>query len=124
MAHDTDLPKRDLPERTFEFAHRTIRLLQEHDPGTTISHSLTAPLLHAVTALGLHCEEAHAGQNRADFHPKITHACRAAREAQYWLRLLAATDIIPSHHLHDLTDESTQLVAILTTIVRNAKRTD
>ncbi len=39
----------------------------------------------------------------------------------YWLRLLAATKVLPASRLTDLTSESTQLVAILTTIVRNTR---
>jgi hypothetical protein len=35
----------------------------------------------------------------------------------YWLRLLAATEIVPADKLSALTEEANQMVAILTTIV-------
>ena len=48
-------------------------------------------------------------------------ACKEARETNYWLRLLIATEMVPETKLTNLTDESNQLIAILTTIVKNSK---
>ena len=48
-------------------------------------------------------------------------ANKEARETNYWLRLLAASEIVPSVELADITDESHQLVAILTTIVKRSR---
>ena len=47
-------------------------------------------------------------------------ANKEARETNYWLRLLAASDIVPADKLTDITDESSQLIAILTTIVKRS----
>ena len=86
-----------------------------------MSRTLADQLLRAGTSIGANTEEAQAGQSRADFLSKISIACKEARETQYWLRLLAATEVLPASRLTDLTSESTQLVAILTTIVRNTR---
>ena len=48
-------------------------------------------------------------------------ACKEARETHYWLRLLAASAIVPEKRLHELIDESNQLIAILTTIVKKCR---
>jgi four helix bundle protein len=44
-----------------------------------------------------------------------------ARETHYWLRLVAATELIPEPRLTELLDEANQLVAILTTVIRRTK---
>ena len=49
-------------------------------------------------------------------------ACKESRETHYWLRLLIATDLMPEAKLAPLLDESNQLVAILTSIVKNARK--
>ena len=97
------------------------KLCQLLDQTQGVSRTLADQLLRAGTSIGANTEEAQAGQSRADFLSKISIACKEARETQYWLRLLAATEVLPASRLTDLTSESTQLVAILTTIVRNTR---
>ncbi|MBW1852323.1 MAG: four helix bundle protein [Deltaproteobacteria bacterium] len=52
---------------------------------------------------------------------KLSIACKEARETHYWLRLLAATDLVQGHRLSDLIDEANQLIAILTTITKKTR---
>ncbi len=72
--------------------------------------------------MGANVEEAQAGQSKKDFIAKMYIACKEARETHYWLRLLADTEVLPPARLTDLTDEANQLVAIITTIVKNARQ--
>jgi four helix bundle protein len=112
--------KQDISERTFAFAQRVVRLCRaaEHSATTRV---IIGQLLRAATSVGANVEEAQAGQSRADFLSKMSIACKEAREANYWLRLLIAVEIFPATRVRDLLDESTQLVAILTAIVKNTK---
>jgi four helix bundle protein len=114
--------RRDLPERTFEFARRVVRLCQvlEQTPG--VSRTMAGQLLRAGTSIGANIEEGQASQSRADFIAKYSIACKEARETHYWLRLLAASEIVPNARLQELRDEANQLVAILTAIVKNTRR--
>jgi len=48
-------------------------------------------------------------------------AVKEARETNYWLRLLQETGILNAANLDSLTDESDQLIRILTTIVKKTK---
>lgn len=66
-------------------------------------------------------EEANGSQSKADFTAKMYIACKEARETHYWLRLLSATGIVDEQTLAGLVDESNQLVAILTAIVKTSK---
>jgi len=121
MNGESEEPKRDLPERTFEFARRIVKLCQLLDQAPGVSRTLANQLLRAGTSIGANTEEAQAGQSRADFISKISIACKEARETHYWLRLLAATEVFPAPRLSELIDESNQLVAILTSVVKNSK---
>ncbi len=52
---------------------------------------------------------------------KYAIACKEARETHYWLRLLAASEIVAMDRLAELTSEANELIAILTTIVKKCK---
>jgi len=113
--------KRDLPERTFEFARRIVKLCQMLDQTPGSSRTLANQLLRAGTSIGANVEEGQASQSRADFIAKYSIACKEARETHYWLRLLAASEIVPADKLEGITDEASQLVAILTSIVKRCR---
>jgi len=113
--------KRDICERSFAFAGRIVRLCQTLDETRGVSRTLANQLLRSGTSIGANVEEAQAGQSRADFAAKYSIACKEARETHYWLRLLVETRIVPEERLADLRDESDQLIAILTTIIKKTK---
>ena len=112
----------DIKVRTFEFSVRVVRLCQSLDAVPGVSRTLANQLLRSGTSIGANVEEAHGSQSRADFVAKMYIACKESRETHYWLRLLIATDLMPEAKLALLLDESNQLVAILTSIVKNARK--
>jgi len=101
-----ELPRRDLVERTFEFARRVVRLCKVLDETPGINRALARQLLRSGTSIGANVEEGQASQSRPDFISKYAIACKEARETHYWLRLLAATEIFPEDRLADLTGEA------------------
>jgi four helix bundle protein len=111
----------DIKERSFDFAIRVVALCQVLESQSKISRTLANQLLRSGTSIGANIEEAHGSQSKADFVAKMYISCKEARETNYWLRLLAATKLIPEAKLADLTDESSQLVAILTSIVKKSR---
>ena len=111
--------KIDIYDRTFDFACRIVRLHRSSARNAT-SRPLLNQLLRAGTGVGANLEEAEAGQSKADFIAKSRIALKEARETVYWLRLIAATEIVKPKLIEPLTQEARELVAILTTIVRNA----
>lgn len=113
--------KRDLPERTFQFALRVVKLCQHLDRKPGVSRTLSRQLLRSGTSIGANVEEGQAAQSEADFLTKYSIACKEARETHYWLRLLAAAEIVPDTRLHELIQESNELIAILTTIIKKLK---
>lgn len=113
--------KRDICERTFEFSVRIVRLCQELATKPGIGRTLSKQLLRSGTSIGANVEEGQGGQSRADFVSKYSIACKEARETHYWLRLLVATEIMPEDKLAPLTQESDELIAILTAIIKKTK---
>jgi four helix bundle protein len=49
-------------------------------------------------------------------------SAKEAHDTYYWLRLFAACDVVDRARLEDLLDEVNQIIAILTAIGRNVKR--
>jgi four helix bundle protein len=112
----------EIKERTFQFSIRIVRLCQTLDASPGVARTLANQLLRSGTSIGANVEEAHGGQSKADFIAKMYIACKEARETHYWLRLLIATDLVAAPKLEELVDEANQLVAILTSIVKNARK--
>ena len=110
--------------RTFHFACRIIRLHQYlHTCGGT-QRDLSRQVLRSGTSIGANLEEADAGQSRADFISKCGIALKEARETHFWLRLLSETELVPTKRLAPLIDEASEIVAILTAIVKNSRNTE
>lgn len=111
----------EIGERAFKFAVRVVKVCQALDAKPGVSRTLANQLLRSATSIGANLEESKGGQSRADHLSKVAISLKEARETLYWLRLLIATGIIPESQLTPLIDESNQIVAILTTIVKKLK---
>jgi four helix bundle protein len=99
-----------------------VKLCQSLDQVPGVSRTLASQLLRAGTSIGANVEEGQGSQSRADFIAKYSIACKEARETNYWFRLLAASEIVTDEKLKDLIDESNQLIAILTTIIKTTRK--
>lgn len=113
--------KKDICDRTFQFALRVVQLCQFLDETLGVRRTISNQLLRAGTSIGANVEEGQAAQSEADFLTKMSIACKEAREAHYWLRLLAASEIIEVTRLDKLEQEANELVAILSSICRKIK---
>ncbi|MFC4994272.1 four helix bundle protein [Rubritalea tangerina] len=113
-------PPQDIRERSFEFAARVVNLCKKLDASPGVPRTLSNQLLRSGTSIGANIEEAHGSQSKKDFRAKMYISCKEARETHYWLRLLIKCDIISEPQLTDILDESNQLVAIVTTIVKKS----
>lgn len=117
-----DSKPRDLCDRTFQFASDIVTLCRvlSREPG--VSRQVAGQLLRAGTSVGANAEEAKAAFTRREFACKNCVALREAREARYWLRLVAEHDLAPSAAIRPLIDEATELVAIYTTVVKRSRQ--
>jgi four helix bundle protein len=111
----------DLPERTFAFAKRIVKLCQTLDEHPGVAQTLSRQLIRSGTSVGANVEEGQASQSRKDFRLKYNIACKEARETMYWLRLLAECEILSAERLQPLMDECNELISILTSIVKKLR---
>jgi four helix bundle protein len=114
--------KRDIQERTFCFALEIIRLCRQLGGNPGVGRILALQLLRSGTSVGANVEEAQAGQSRADFISKYAISLKEAREANYWLRLIAEANFIDPSTLQTLLQESYELSRVLGAIVARSKQ--
>ena len=112
--------KRDIRERSFEFAIRIIKFVQKL-PKDYASHKIGGQLLEAGTSIGANVEEAAGGFSKKDFTYKMGVALKEARESNYWLRLIKVSELATGDELNYLMRESEELRRILTSIVKTSK---
>lgn len=110
-------------DKAFQFAIRVVKLNQylvkKHK-----EYVLAKQLLRAGTSIAANINEAQAAQSHADFIAKMAIASKEARETQYWLKLLCATDYLNADdtHVTTLLAQSDELIKIITRIVKTAQQ--
>ena len=110
----------DIYERTFEFAVRVLRMDRALARDRRVNRRALSQLVNAAGSVGANLEEARAGQSKADFYAKLRISLKEARESHYWLRLLRDSESIAARRIDPLVAEANEIVAILTTIAKNA----
>ena len=115
----------DILERTFEFSVRIVRLCKYLEKSARVSRNLVLQLLDSGTSVGANLEEAKAAQSRADFIHKNSIALKEARESNYWLRLILATEHLDPEArtgVENLKDEALEIARIIGKIIVVTKK--
>jgi four helix bundle protein len=111
---------RKLEERTLAFAVLVVRFVANF-PQHEASRVIARQLLKAGTAIGANYREANRAESRDDFIHKTAIVLKEASETDYWLDLCTRTEIGESAQRAVLSQEARELLAIFSTINRNAK---
>lgn len=82
---------------------------------------LSKQLLKSGTSIGANVEEAQGAISKAEFIAKIQIALKEAKESKYWLRLINDTGISDSPEKEKLITDCSELVILLTSILKTAK---
>jgi len=112
--------EKDLEQRTKRFALAVIKLVASLPRGAA-SDVLGRQILRSATSIGANYREANRAVSRPDFTNKIGTIQKEAAETQYWLELLIESGTLKDSNVADLHKESTELLAIFTTIGRKLK---
>jgi four helix bundle protein len=72
--------------------------------------------------LAYNVEEAIAAASKRDFIAKMNIACKEAREANYWLRLIRDSKTCPEIELTEIIQDSEELIKILHSIVKTSRQ--
>jgi four helix bundle protein len=120
MNDEKDRPV-DLRERLKLFALRVIKLCDSL-PRKPSAGVIGRQLIRSGTSVGAQHREAHRARSTAEFISKVESALQELDETQYWLELLLASGLVKPERLANLVQESNELIAILVSSVRTAKR--
>ena len=112
---------RDLRVRTREFSLRIIRL-HAALPKSKVAWTIGDQLLRSATSVGAHYREACRARSDAEFVSKLGGGQQELEETLYWIELLMESGTIAKDRLTDLYDEADQLMAILTTCIKNGRK--
>lgn len=110
----------DLRDRTKAFALRVIRLYSSLAK-STVAQVIGKQLLRSGTSVGANYREAYRARSTAEFVAKCGVSLQELDETSYWLELLVEAEIVPNEKLTSLLDETNQLLAIFTSIVKKSK---
>lgn len=111
----------DLKVRTKEFALRIIRLYSALPPKLE-AQILGKQVLRSGTSVGAQYREAGRARSAAEYISKVQGSLQELEETAYWLELLVESQIIDSEKLKGLLQETSELIAIFTTLVQKARR--
>jgi four helix bundle protein len=114
------MPEYDIRKRTKAFALRMIKMYSAL-PKTTEAQILGKQVLRSGTSVGANYREAYRGRSDAEFIAKMGDCLRELDETAYWLELIVESNIMSEQKLTSLLDETNQLIAIFTTIIKKRK---
>src|SRR5713101_5779280 len=111
----------DLKPRTKAFALRVIRMYSKLPKNDSVAQVLGKQVLRSGTSVGANYREAARGRSKAEFISKTGGCLKEIEESDYWLELLVDSGCVAAADMASLLDETRQLIAIFTTINKNAK---
>jgi len=115
------MAKTELEDRSKIFALAIIDLV-ERMPRNRASDVVGRQLLRSGTSIGANYREANRGVSRDDFINKVGISTKEASETEYWLELTSESPHLKTVGSLPLLQESREILAILTTIGKNAKK--
>jgi four helix bundle protein len=114
------MAENELLQRTKTYALRIIRLYVAL-PKTIEAQVLGKQVLRSGTSIGAHYREANRAKSDADFISKIETSLQELDETIYWLELIIEAKIFNEQKTMPLIEETKELNAIFTTIVKKVK---
>ncbi|MCX7756519.1 MAG: four helix bundle protein [Anaerolineales bacterium] len=109
--------KYDLEERTFGFSKEVLRFLKSLKI-CFYQREIVEQLLRAVFSIGANYQEANGASSKREFRNKVAICKKEAKEAKYWLRLLAETGA-DRERLRVFWKEADKRVRIFSKIIKN-----
>ena len=113
---------RDLNGRTRKFAVAVLSFAARM-PRTTASRVVEEQLVKAASSVGANYREAGRAESRRDFIHKVGVAAKECAEAQYWMEIVTEANIGDPENCAQLSQECSEILAILVAIGRNARHT-
>jgi four helix bundle protein len=110
----------ELRLRTKQYALQIIGLYEKL-PQKTVAQVLGRQVLRSGTSVGANFREAHRARSTAEFISKLGDCLKELEETAYWLELLVDAGIVAGTLATPCQNETNQLTAILTSIVKKLR---
>ena len=104
-------------DKSFLFAIKIVNLYKKlvNDKKEYI---LSKQLLRSGTSVGANVREGVNGISKADFKCKLGIAFKEAKETEYWLELMIATNILTKKEASETLKECNEICKILSSIIK------
>ena len=107
-------------DKSFDFAVRIVNL-SKYLTEQKREYVLSKQILRSGTAIGALIRESEQAESKADFIHKLAIALKEANETDYWLDLLHKTEYLEDKHHQSLKNDLTELLKLLTSIIKSSK---
>ena len=110
-------------ERTKQFALQVIALSNQL-PNKESARVINRQLLRSATSVAANFRAACRGRSKAEFYSKICIVVEEADETQFWLEMLADSNLMVNNHsdVSKLISEISEILAITTSIKSKLKQ--
>ena len=110
-----------LKERTKRFGLLIIRMSERLDHGHA-GRVLANQVLRSGTSIGANYREAFRARSTAEFLAKMGDCLKEIDETDYWLEMIADSNLLPKNELLELCNEVKALEALFVSIIRAKKK--
>jgi four helix bundle protein len=108
-------------EKSFNFSIRIIKLFKHIKQKDRDIEPLLKQVLRSGTSIGANITEAQGAITKKDFINKLHVALKEARETEYWLELLKATNYLTTDEFDNINSDSKEIIKLLTSILKSLK---
>ncbi len=111
----------DLKQRTKEFALRVVKLYQSL-PKTTEAQIIGKQLFRSATSVAANYRAACRARSNSEYYSKISIVIEEADETMFWMEMLWETNIVKQELLHNLYNETEEILKIVVVSRRNSQK--
>jgi four helix bundle protein len=112
----------DIRDRSFEYACQVVGFCQQLSEGGGVGRLMVPQLLNCSLSFATMLEEARSAESDADFISKCCIGLKEARESWTRMRVCKRCRIGSQSTASVLVGESNELIAIVTTIIKNKRK--
>jgi len=114
-------PRYDLEDRLIRFGAAVCRLTAQL-PATAVGRQVSLQLIRSATSPFANYGEVQGAESRRDFIHKLGICVKELRETRAWLKFIGEMELCPKEPLWIVTGECDELLAILATSIKTARR--
>jgi four helix bundle protein len=114
------MSKNIIKDKSLEFALKIIKLCQHLYEQK--EYVLSKQIMRSGTSIGALIRESEHAESKADFIHKLSIAQKEANETAYWLELLVKSGFIKDVSFSSISDDLSEILKILSSIIITTKK--